>query len=454
LFRSARTLVTTAKDNGPLNIAIFGLGYVGCVSAACLAESGIGVIGVDVNPAKVEALRRGRSPIVEPGIDALLARHVASGRLRVTEDAAMAVRECDLSMICVGTPGRANGSLDLSYVRAVCDQIGDALRDRDGFHGVVIRSTLLPGSVGDELVPRLERQSGRAAGESFAVAINPEFLREGTAIHDYRHPPFTLIGSDDDRLSRLLRQVYCSLTAPLIELSVREAEMVKYACNCFHAVKVGFANEIGNLCKALGIDSHAVMDAFCRDDKLNLSAYYLRPGFAFGGSCLPKDLRAINYRARELDVDTPLLASVLRSNERQVALAFERITARPCRRIALLGLSFKAGTDDLRESPMVALAERLIGRGYTLRIHDREVQIARLTGANKAYIEGEIPHLSRLMTETVEEAVADAEVIVVAKKDAQYASALAGATTGRRIVDLVRLEGLDSASDGYDGICW
>ncbi len=437
-----------------MKIAIFGLGYVGCVSAACLADSGCDVIGVDINRAKLASLESGTSPIVEPGIDELIARHVTSGRLRVTDDVALAVGEAQLSMICVGTPGRANGSLDLTHVRAICEQIATALRDREGFHGVVIRSTLLPGSVGEVLIPLLEQRSGRQCGDQFSVAINPEFLREGSAIHDYRHPPFTLLGCDDERLRRLLRQVYSPIGAPLIEVSVREAEMVKYACNCFHAVKVTFANEIGNICKAVGIDSHAVMDAFCRDTKLNLSPYYLKPGFAFGGSCLPKDLRAINYRARQLDLDTPLLASVLTSNERQIALAFERITARPCRRIALLGLSFKAGTDDLRESPMVTLAERLIGKGYSLAIHDREVQIARLTGANKSYIDQEIPHLSRLLIESLDEVLAAAEVIVVAKKDPDYFPALRALGADRRVVDLTRLEGLGSVLPGYDGLCW
>lgn len=455
-FRSSILTIgrISLRDTRVVKICVLGMGYVGCVSAVCLAESGHDVIGVDVSASKLALLAEARSPIVEPGIDELIARHVRAGRFRVTDRVDAAIAESDVSLICVGTPGQQNGSLDLRYVRAVCADIGRALRGIEAFHTVVVRSTMLPGTIHETVIPALESASGKASGKDFAVAINPEFLREGTAIRDFTDPPFTLAGSDDPSALDVLREIYAGIDAPLLETSVREAEMVKYACNCFHAVKVSFANEIGNICKAGGIDSHVVMDALCRDTKLNLSPYYLKPGFAFGGSCLPKDLRAINYKARQFDLETPLLSSVLVSNERQVATAYERIARLGLKRVTLLGLSFKSGTDDLRESPMVTLAERLIGRGFDLTIYDREVEMARLVGANKSYIDSEIPHLSRLLTSSLAKAIESAQIIVVAKKDAEYAASLLSLAGDRPVLDLARLDALRQSLPGYDGLCW
>ena len=436
-----------------MKISVFGLGYVGCVSAACFAELGHTVIGIDVNQTKVDLIKAGNCPIIEPKIDTMINDHAKSGRLSATTDATTAVMNSDISLVCVGTPGQSNGSLDLSYIRGSCEQIGVALKSKSAFHLVVMRSTMLPGTVHETVVPTLEKFSGKKNGEGFAVAINPEFLREGTAVKDFYEPPFTLIGTDHGSARDLLVELYKEIKADIHETSVREAEMVKYSCNCFHALKVSFANEIGNICKAVGIDSHRVMEVFCKDDKLNLSSYYLKPGFAFGGSCLPKDLRAINYKARVMDVETPVLASSLISNERQIDIAFERIVATGKRKVALLGLSFKPGTDDLRESPMVTLAERLIGKGVDLKIYDKEVSLARLVGANKAYIENEIPHISNLMSDSLKETIEHADVVVVAKKDLEFGPAIVANVGDRLVYDLARLDSVRAVKN-YDGICW
>ena len=436
-----------------MKISVFGLGYVGCVSAACFAELGHSVIGIDVNQTKVDLIKAGHCPIIEPKIDQMISEHAKSGRLTATTDATTAVMGSDISLVCVGTPGQSNGSLDLSYIRGSCEQIGIALKSKSAFHLVVMRSTMLPGTVHETVVPTLEKFSGKKNGEGFAVAINPEFLREGTAVKDFYEPPFTLIGTDHTKSRDLLLNLYEEIKADVHETSVREAEMVKYSCNCFHALKVSFANEIGNICKAVGIDSHRVMEVFCKDDKLNLSPYYLKPGFAFGGSCLPKDLRAINYKARVMDVETPVLASSLISNERQIDIAFERIVSAGKRKVSMLGLSFKPGTDDLRESPMVTLAERLIGKGIELRIYDKEVSLARLIGANKAYIENEIPHISNLMSDSLEETIRHAEVVVVSKKDPEYGLAILADAGDRLVYDLARIDSIRGVKN-YDGICW
>jgi GDP-mannose 6-dehydrogenase len=436
-----------------LKISVLGLGYVGCVSAACFAELGHEVIGVDVSLVKVTSIAEGKCPIVEPRVDEMIANHAKSGRLTATMDAHSAILNTDISLVCVGTPGQSNGSLDLSYIRGSCDQIGQALKSKNGFHIIVMRSTMLPGTVHETVVPTLEKASGKKNGVDFAVAINPEFLREGTAVIDFYEPPFTLIGTDHEQAKIALTALYKDIKADLYETSVREAEMVKYSCNCFHALKVSFANEIGNICKAVGIDSHRVMEVFCKDDKLNLSPYYLKPGFAFGGSCLPKDLRAINYKARIMDIETPVLSSALASNELQIQRAFDRVLAAGTKRVAMLGLSFKPGTDDMRESPMVELAERLIGKGVLLKIYDKEVSIARLQGANKAYIENEIPHISSLMSTDLEEIIKYAELIVVCKKDNSYAVALNEFAGERLVYDLARNDSIRTLK-GYDGICW
>ncbi len=435
-----------------MKLSIFGLGYVGCVSAACFADAGHEVIGVDSNPLKVEIINRGRSPVVEPGVEDSIAAAVKEQRLLATGDVAAAIAGSDLSLVCVGTPSNPNGSLDLSYIERVCQEIGAALEAKRGYHIVAIRSTMLPGTVAGTVIPALEVYSGKRAGRDFGVAINPEFLREGSSIHDFNHPPFTLIGADDEGTAASLAKLYAHLSAPVLTVGIREAEMVKYACNSFHALKVTFANEIGMICKALGADSHRVMEVFCQDTKLNLSPYYLKPGFAFGGSCLPKDLRALTHKAKELDVNLPMLSSILPSNQAQVERAVEMVLRTGRKKVGVLGLSFKHNTDDLRESPMVTLVERLVGKGLKLAIYDREVEMARLFGANKEFIENEIPHISSLMRKELQEVIDTAEVIVIGKKDEEF-RAVAGAS-GRMIIDLVRLSEREGNRENYQGICW
>ncbi|PYT03672.1 MAG: GDP-mannose dehydrogenase [Acidobacteria bacterium] len=437
-----------------MRLSIFGLGYVGCVSAACFAKEGHEVLGCDVNPTKVEIINGGRSPIVESGVGELIGEMVGAGLLRATTDAAEAVAASEVSLVCVGTPSQSNGSLDLTYVKRVCKEIGAALEQKSVRHTVVMRSTMLPGTVESVVVPALEVYSGKKAGRDFGVAVNPEFLREGSSLKDFYAPPFTLVGADDEDTGALVRRLYSGIDAPSFVTSTKAAEMVKYACNCFHALKVSFANEIGNVCKGLGIDSHEVMNVFCRDTKLNLSPYYLKPGFAFGGSCLPKDLRAITYKAKELDVDVPLLAATLQSNRRQIERAVEMVLATGSKKIGVLGFSFKAGTDDLRESPMVALIEALIGKGMQLAIYDRDVSLARLFGANKEYIEREIPHVSRLMRASVGEVLEHAEVVIVGNKAEEFREAGARLRAEQTLIDLVRLFDAPPSSGKYEGICW
>lgn len=437
-----------------MKLSVFGLGYVGSVSLACFADQGHEVIGVDTNPVKVDIINEGRSPVVEPGVEELIGRGVKEKRLRATLDPLEAVLDTDVSLVCVGTPGRPNGSLDLTYIKGVCKQIGTALATKSRFHIVAMRSTLLPGTIEDTVVPTLEVYSGKKAGRDFAVAINPEFLREGTSIVDFHNPPFTLIGADDAETADIVQRLYSHLSAPVMTVGIKEAEMVKYACNCFHGLKVSFANEIGVLCKAFGIDSHRVMKVFCQDTKLNLSPYYLKPGFAFGGSCLPKDLRAIMYKAKTADVEVPVLNAILASNRQHVERAVEMVLRTGKKRIGVLGLSFKAGTDDLRESPMVTLIETLIGKGLSLTIFDREVELARLFGSNKEYIEREIPHISSLMRRRLDEVIESSEVIVVTKRTDEFQAVLEQMAQGPIIIDLARvLEGRCS-QESYQGIAW
>jgi GDP-mannose 6-dehydrogenase len=413
------------------------------------------VIGVDASPVKVDMIRSGHSPIVEEGLDELVAMGIASGRLEATDDWQRAVRETDLSIICVGTPSNANGSLDLSAVRRVAESIGTAIGEKEGYHVVVVRSTMLPGSTEDVVIPTLERCSGKKAGVDFGVCFNPEFLREGSSIRDFDKPPYTIIGGAEERATNAVRELYASLDAPLFVVPIRVAEMLKYANNAFHALKVAFANEIGLLCRAQGIDSHQVMDIFVRDEKLNISPYYLRPGFAFGGSCLPKDLRALLYHGRSLDVYPPVLEAILPSNERHVDAAYQMIRATGSKRVGILGLSFKAGTDDLRESPIVTLVERLIGRGYHVRVYDRNVSLANLVGANRAYIEQEIPHIASVMTSSLPELMGDVDVLVIANGDPEFRTAIDGRREGQQVIDLVRIERDGRPHDpAYQGIAW
>jgi GDP-mannose 6-dehydrogenase len=442
-----------------MKIAVFGLGYVGVVSAACLARDGHSVVGIDPNSLKVDLLRQGKSPIVEPGLEPLIVAAVAAGRLVTDCDAAAAVAQCEVLMVCVGTPGQANGSLDLGYVRRVVQQIGAQLAGTTAYKVVVIRSTLLPGSMQSVVIPLLEEAARRTAGKDFGVCINPEFLREGSAIYDYDHPPKTVIGASDERAAAMVRELYAGLSAPLIMTDLRTAEMVKYIDNSWHALKVTFTNEVGRLCKAMGVDSRLAMRLFCMDTKLNISSAYLRPGFAFGGSCLPKDVRALTYQGRLLDVDTPVLSSILASNQLHIAHALAMIRASGRRRVGLLGLSFKEGTDDLRESPIVTLAEQLIGKGYELAVYDRNVRLASLMGANREYILQHIPHIGRLMVDRPEPLLEHAEVVVVASADAEFAPLLEKLAAGKSVIDLVGTwhkaeDAGDARTQAYDGIAW
>jgi len=442
-----------------MKIAVFGLGYVGVVSAACLVRDGHEVLGVDPNAAKVSFLRQGKSPIVEPGLDELIAAATAGGQLAAGSDPAAAVARCDVLMVCVGTPGQPNGSLDLSYVRRVVQQIGEQLAGAAAYKVVVIRSTLLPGSMQSVVIPTLEESARRKAGQDFGVCINPEFLREGSAIYDYDHPPKTVIGASDERAAAIVRELYSTLNAPLLQTDLRTAEMIKYIDNSWHALKVTFANEVGRLCKAMGIDGRLAMRMFCQDTKLNISTTYLRPGFAFGGSCLPKDVRALTYQGRLLDVDTPVLSSILASNQLHIAHALGMIRATGRRRVGLLGLSFKEGTDDLRESPIVTLAELLIGKGYELLVYDRNVRLASLVGANRDYILNHIPHIGRLMVDRPEQLIEQSEVLVVASADREFASLLEKLPLGKSVVDLVGAWSTDPSArsahlGAYEGIAW
>lgn len=437
-----------------MKVSVIGLGYVGCVSAACLAQADHEVIGVDVSELKVDMIHKGQSPIIEPGIAELLLQGKENKRLSATTNTVEAVKATDLSLVCVGTPSQPNGSLDLTYIRRACQQIGEALASVDRYHVVVIRSTMLPGSIEGTVIPTLESSSGKRAGKDFGVSINPEFLREGSSIYDFNHPPFTLIGADDERAAKQVGQLYTQLDAAVITVGIKEAEMVKYTSNCFHALKVAFANEIGNLCKKLGADSHKVMDVFCQDTKLNISPAYFKPGFAFGGSCLPKDLRAINYKAKELDVEVPVLSSILPSNRQQVERTVDMVLGTGRKSVGILGLSFKSGTDDLRESPMVTLVETLIGKGLKLTIYDRDVQLARLVGANREYIEREIPHISSLLRRELDEVVDSSEVVIIGKKEKEFSYLSSKLNNGRVFIDLVGMLKGESHGGNYHGICW
>ena len=438
-----------------MNVSVFGLGYVGSVSAAAFAEDGHSVVGVDVNADKVAMLNAGQSPIVEPGLAPLVASNVAAGRLRATTDVFDAVAASDVSLISVSTPSRRNGSLDLTFLTRVCEQLGAALQQKSSYHVVVVRSTVLPGTTHDTVIPTLERTSGKRYGTGFGVAVNPEFLREGSAVADVRHPPLTLVGHNHAADAAGTLQLYQTIDAPIVTTSIRVAEMTKYVSNAWHALKVCFGNEIGMICKQLGVDSHEVMDVFCRDKKLNISATYLKPGFAFGGSCLPKDVRALEYRAKELDLELPIIGSMLRSNAMQIQRAVDLIVHSGRKRVGLLGFSFKAGTDDLRESPMVILAETLLGKGYEVRIYDHNVSLARLTGANKDYIERQIPHLSKLLSESVDEVVAASDVIVIGNAAPEFGEAITRSRRDQMILDLVRIPTtLSSVEAHYEGISW
>lgn len=435
-------------------ISIFGLGYVGAVSAGCLANEGHTVVGVDPNPTKVELINSGSSPIVEKDIGELIRQGVAEGRLSATTDCKAGILATDVSLICVGTPSQLNGNLDLTSVRQVCEDIGRVLRDKQEFHVVACRSTMLPGSMHAVVIPTLEQYSGKQAGVDFGVCNNPEFLREGTAVYDFYHPPKTVIGATDARSRDTLASLYANLPASVILTDLETAQMVKFADNTWHAVKVCFANEIGTICKRLGIDSHKVMEIFCQDMKLNLSPYYMTPGFAFGGSCLPKDVSALVYRGRSLDLDLPLINAIVPSNERQIERGLHMIINKGNRKVGVLGLSFKADTDDLRGSPLVEIIERLLGKGYDVRVYDKNVNLAKVVGANRSYILNHIPHISRIMVENVDEILSHAQTVVIGNEASEFAEIMGRVRETQVVVDLVRISRQASSNGTYDGICW
>jgi GDP-mannose 6-dehydrogenase len=437
-----------------MRISVMGLGYVGVVSAGCLAQAGHEVIGVDPEQVKVDLINAGSSPIVEKDIGAIIHKQVAAGRLRATVDTADAVKNSDLVFVCVGTPSLPNGGIDLTFVRRVCEQIGTELRNDTAAPVVAIRSTMLPGTIRGVVIPTLEAHSGKRAGADFGVCINPEFLREGTAVHDYHHPPKTVIGELGPASGEVLAKLYADLPSPLIRTDIETAEMVKYADNAWHALKIGFANEIGNLCKGLGVDGHSVMDIFCQDTKLNISSAYLKPGFAFGGSCLPKDLRALLYKAKTLDLSLPILAAILPSNRQQIERGVQAVMEKGHKKVGILGFSFKAGTDDLRESPIVELTEQLLGKGYDLRIYDRNVSIASIRGANRDYILNHIPHISRLMVPSMADVLGHARTIVIGNASSEFRDIPKRLEYGQTIIDFVRICDTRSISGVYEGLCW
>jgi GDP-mannose 6-dehydrogenase len=436
-----------------MDISIFGIGYVGAVSAGCLSADGHRVVAVDTNSFKVDAINRGLSPIVEPGLEELLRRGVQGGMLRATADAGEAIRSSDVSIICVGTPSLNNGNLDLGYVARVCEEIGAQLRDKPGFHAVVIRSTMLPGSMANVVRPVLERISGKQAGEEFGLAIYPEFMREGTAIKDYYEAGAIIFGVTDPHTEAMLRSLTNGLEGDLHVTDLATAEAVKYANNAWHATKIVFGNEIGVFCQKFGIDSHEVMRILCADHRLNISSTYLRPGFAYGGSCLPKDLRALQYKAKSADLELPLIESLPRSNELQIQRVVELVREAGHRQVGLIGLSFKGGTDDLRESPAVELAERLFGKGYKLRIFDRNVDYARLTGSNLSFIQTRIPNLSDLLTGDLLQVTSQSEVLIVTHGDLGGA-AFPALRPDQLVIDLARVPGAAASGARYIGLCW
>lgn len=438
-----------------MRVSVFGIGYVGAVTSACLVDSGHEVIAVDIDPIKVACINEGRSPIVEPGLEEIIGKAKAAGKLSATCDVAKAVAESEISLICVGTPSNDDGSLKLDYIVSVCEQIGEALKNKNEYHTVVLRSTCVPGTTRDVVMPALERASGKKAGVDFGLGNNPEFLRESTAVNDFFNPPKIVIGADNETTAKAIAALYEKIEAPEVVTDVATAEGVKYANNCWHAMKVGFANELGNIMKEHGLDSHKVMDIFFLDTKLNISKAYLLPGFAFGGSCLPKDVRAFRANGKSRGLNTPIFDALLDANEEQVRRARGMIEKSGKRTVAMMGLAFKAGTDDLRESPLVKLAEGLLNDGYNLSIYDPAVSRARsMEGANQKFIRESIPHISACLVETPEELKANAELFVVGNKNEVFGEILEGVNDNIPIIDLVRLKSVVTQRENYTGICW
>lgn len=438
-----------------MKVSVIGLGYVGCVSAACLAKDNHEVIGVDINAKKLGQLRVGKSPIVESGLDSLIKSGVESERLAVTSKTREAIKNSEASLICVGTPSRDNGSLNLDFVRTVTKEIGSALQNHQDYHTVIVRSTVLPGTVRNELLPILESESGKVAGKDFGLCMNPEFLREGTAIEDYYNPAVMVIGQFNERSGDAVEELYRNIDAKVIRSDLETAETVKYANNAFHALKVTFANEIGNFAKAHGVDGRTIMDILCSDERLNISPSYLKPGFAFGGSCLPKDMRAMMHQAKLSDLDSPLLESILSSNEEQIRRGIRLVEETNQKKVAVMGLSFKAGTDDVRESPTIALIETLVGKGYQVKLYDETIRVGELIGANKAFLYSEIPHITSLLANSMDEALNDSEVIVLANNSPGFAGLIEKIAPEQTLIDLVGHHKINGNLRGkYEGICW
>lgn len=436
-----------------MNVSIFGLGYVGAVSCACFAKEGHHVIGVDISEHKVDLINSGKSPIIEKDLEDYIFEGVKNGRILATTSVVEAISSTDISIVCVGTPSQLNGNIDLSFIYKVCMQIGEALKSKSAYHTIVIRSTVIPGTV-SQCAQIIEDASGKKHISDFGVGSNPEFLREGSAIYDFWNPPYTIIGTSSEKSTQHLKELYSNIDAPFYRLKPEESEMIKYANNNFHALKITFANEVGNICKELKIDGHVVMDIVTKDSKLNLSPYYMKPGFAFGGSCLPKDVRGLNYRAKILDVETPLLKSLLESNELQIQRALQLIYKTGKKRIGVLGFAFKAGTDDLRESPMITLIETLIGKGYQLSLYDANVLLSKLMGKNKDFIIGRIPHISRLLQAGVEQVLENSDVIIIGNKSEEFNKMVQEIPSDKIIIDLVRIDKDKTTGGNYVGICW
>lgn len=435
-----------------MNISIFGLGYVGCVSLGCLAKNGHYVIGVDTNTAKIDQINSGKATIIEKEVDTIIAEQKAAGRIFATDDPGQAVSGSDISIIAVGTPSTDKGHLNLQFIFKVAENIGEALKQKNSFHIIAIRSTILPGTC-DKVADIIEKISGKKRNDGFAVVDNPEFLREGTAVRDYYNPPLTLIGSDNAQAAEKVADLYRQLPAEIIITDLKTAEIMKYVNNTYHALKISFGNEIGNICTELGIDSHKVMEIFCKDKQLNISPYYFKPGFAFGGSCLPKDLKGLQTLAHDLYVDVPLIDSINKTNDIQIQRAIRLLYRYNNKKLGFLGLSFKAGTDDLRNSPTVSIIEALLGKGCSIVIYDKNINMAMLTGTNKDYIDARIPHLSSLLVSTPEKLINDCDIVVINTKEPEFQN-LVNRFDSKTIVDFVRLdEGLKEKSN-YIGINW
>jgi GDP-mannose 6-dehydrogenase len=437
-----------------LKISVFGLGYVGAVSCACLADRGHDVIGVDIHPAKVDMVMRGESPVVEDGIEELMAAGVAAGRLRATLDLELAIAESEVSLISVATPSNADYTPDLTAVDKVITAIGKAIAKKGGHHTIVLRSTVPPGTTEERIQPLLEAAAGRKVGDRLSLVFNPEFLREGSSVKDFYQPPQTVIGSLDEAGYVVMEQMYAGLPGAFVRTNCRVAESVKYLCNVFHALKIVFANETGSVLKACGLDSREVLKIFCQDTQLNISAAYMRPGFAFGGSCLPKEVKGFITLAQMHNVAIPSMAGLLNSNGAHIDRAYDLIARDGRKKVALFGLAFKPGTDDMRDSPLVALAEKLMGKGFDIAIYDSSVKVSRLLGKNREFIDREIPHLDRLLRDQPEAALDGAQVIVIGHADAAARKAIVAAADNRRIIDLAGYADMQKASARYEGICW